>query len=65
MGRPRKYFTEAEQRQAQKKNQNKCMVNKEWLCPDCSVRNYTLAEKWCHLKTNKHKKKNAEKNITQ
>ena len=30
------------------------MVNKEWLCPDCENRNYTLAGKWTHLKTNKH-----------
>jgi len=40
------------------------MLNKEWLCPDCGFHNYTLAGKWCHIKTNKHQK-NVEKNITQ
>ena len=64
MGRTKKYFTETEKREAIKKTKNKYMLNKEWLCPNCSFRNYTLAGKWCHINTNKHKI-NAEKNITQ
>ena len=38
------------------------MVNKEWLCPDCGNRNYTLAGKWTHLKSKKHIKNNFLKN---
>ena len=50
MGRPRKYFTEEERKQAK----TKCMLNKEWRCPVCHNHNYTLAGKWAHLKTKKH-----------
>ena len=50
MGRPRKYLTEEE-----RPNKTKCMLNKEWRCPFCYNHNYTLAGKWSHLKTNKHK----------
>ena len=32
------------------------MVNKEWLCPECGNRDYTLAGKWTHLKSKKHLK---------
>ena len=64
MGRPIRYPTEEEKKQAITRNKTKYMLNKEWLCPDCSFRNYTLAGKWCHINTNKHKI-NAEKNITQ
>ena len=64
MGRPIRYPTEEEKKQAITRNKTKYMLNKEWLCPDCSFRNYTLAGKWCHLNTNKHKI-NAEKNTTQ
>ena len=32
------------------------MLNKEWRCSVCYNYNYTLAGKWTHLKTNKHKK---------
>ena len=64
MGRPIRYFREEERKQAITRNKTKYMLNKEWLCPDCSFHNYTLAGKWCHLNTNKHKI-NAEKNITQ
>ena len=33
------------------------MLNKEWYCEICKTgRNYTLAGKWCHIKTNKHTK---------
>ena len=64
MGRPIRYPTEEEKKQAITRNKTKYMLNKEWLCPDCSFHNYTLAGKWCHLNTNKHKI-NAGKNITQ
>ena len=31
------------------------MLNKEWYCDICKTgRNYTLAGKYCHLKTKKH-----------
>ena len=55
MGRPRKYFTEEERKQAIRPTKTKCMLNKEWRCPFCHNHNYTLAGKWTHLKTNKHK----------
>jgi len=64
MARPRKYFTDEEKKAANTKTRTKYMLNKEWRCPDCGLRNYTLAGKWCHINTNKHKK-NYEKNITQ
>ena len=35
------------------------MVNKQWLCPDCGNRDYTLAGKWTHLKSKKHIKNEA------
>ena len=54
MGRPKKYFSEEERKQANKPIKTKYMLNKEWLCPKCGNRNYTLAEKWSHLKTKKH-----------
>ena len=55
MGRPRKYFTEEERKQAIRPTKTKCMLNKEWRCPSCHNHNYTLAGKWTHLKTKKHK----------
>ena len=62
MGRPIRYHTEEEKKQAITRNRTNYMLNKEWLCPDCGFRNYTLAGKWCHINTKKHKI-NAEKNI--
>ena len=53
MGRPKKYFSEEERKQANKQIKTKYMLNKEWLCPECGNRNYTLAGKWSHLKTKK------------
>ena len=61
MTRPKKYFTEEERMKAYHKSKNNYMLKKEWCCPDCGNRNYTLAGKWTHLKTNKHIK-NANKN---
>ena len=56
MGRPIKYFTEEERKQAHKEAKTRCMLNKEWRCPACHNYNYTLAGKWMHLKTKKHLK---------
>ena len=61
MGRPKKYFTEEDRIKAYHQSNNKYMVNKEWLCPDCGNRNYSLAGKWTHLQTKKHIR-NAAKN---
>ena len=54
MPRQKKYSSEEERKQAIKKSKTKYMINKEWKCPECENRNYTLAGKWCHLKTEKH-----------
>jgi len=44
-----------------KDHKTKYMLNKEWYCDVCkNGRNYTLAGKWMHCKSNKHIK-NAEK----
>ena len=51
MGRRAIYFTAEEKKQAK----TKCMLNKEWRCPVCHNHNYTLAGKWNHLKSQKHK----------
>ena len=59
VGRPKKYFTEEERIKAYHKAKNKYMVNKQWLCPDCGNRDYTLAGKWTHLKSKKHIKNEA------
>ena len=58
----KKYFTEEEKINAIRQSKNKYMVNKEWLCPDCGNRNYTLAGKWTHLKSKKHIKNYLLKN---
>ena len=52
---PIKYFTEEEKKNAIKNSKTKYMTNKEWYCDICGSHNYTLAGKWNHLKTNKHK----------
>ena len=52
----KKYFTEEERIEARRQSKNKYMVNKEWLCPECGNRDYTLAGKWTHLKSKKHLK---------
>ena len=51
MARPIKYFTEEERKQANRRSNTKYMINKEWLCPDCGNRDYSLAGKWTHLKS--------------
>ena len=54
MGRPKKYFTEEERKEAGKKIKNKYMLEKQWICHVCGNRDYSLAGKWGHLKTMKH-----------
>ena len=57
-GRPKKYSTEDERKDALKRQKSKYMLNKDWYCDVCNNgRNYTLAGKHCHLKTKKHRKK--------
>ena len=56
-GRPKVYFTEEDRKEALKKSKTKYMLNKGWYCDVCKNGiNYTLAGKWCHLKTKRHKK---------
>lgn len=54
MGRPIKYLSEEERQKAITKSKTKYMLNKEWLCPVCGNRDYSLAGKWSHIKTKKH-----------
>ena len=54
VGRPRKYFTEEERKQAIQKSKNKHILNKEWKCSICGDHDYKLIGKWNHLKTKKH-----------
>ena len=62
-GRPIKYLTQAEKKEAVKKQKTKYMLNKEWYCDVCNTGcNYTLAGKWCHLNTKMHKKNSDENN---
>ena len=58
-GRPPKYSTEEEKKEAIKKQKSKYMLDKEWYCNICNTgRNYTLAGKHCHLNTIKHRLNN-------
>lgn len=51
-GRPR-ILTDAERI----KRKSKLMLEKEWFCQICNNnKNYSLAGKFCHLKTMKHQK---------
>ena len=55
-GRPKKYLTEEEKKEATKQKRKKYMLNKPWYCDTCGTgRNYTLAGKLRHLKTEKHR----------
>lgn len=64
MGRPRKY-NEEERKQSIRAAKTKYMVNKEWRCPVCGNRDYSLAGKWSHLKTKKHIKNSEAMNHKQ
>ena len=62
-GRPKKYSTEEDKKEALKKQKSKYMLKKEWYCDVCkNGLNYTLAGKWCHLNTKMHKKNSNENN---
>ena len=51
-GRPKKFTNEEI-----KNHKTTYMLNTEWYCDICKTgTNYTLAGKWCHLKTKKHQK---------
>ena len=63
-GRPLKYSTEEERKEAIKQQKSKYMLNKEWYCDICKTgRKYTLAGKHCHLQKEIHQKNiNARRN---
>ena len=54
-GRPIKYFTEEERKDAIRQSKTRYMSNKEWICIVCNCHNYTLSGKCKHLRTKKHK----------
>ena len=54
-GRPIKYFTEEERKDAIRQSKTRYMLNKEWICIVCDCHNYTLSGKYKHLHTKKHK----------
>ena len=54
-GRPIKYFTEEERKDAIRQSKTRYMLNKEWICIVCDCHNYTLSGKCKHLRTKKHK----------
>ena len=53
-GRPPKYNSEMERKNAIRESKRKYMVNKEWICIVCANHNYTLSGKCKHLHTRKH-----------
>lgn len=54
-GRPPKYSTEEDRKRAINEYKTAYMLNREWFCDVCNnQKNYTLAGKWSHIKTNKH-----------
>ena len=54
-GRPPKYNSEMERKNATRESKRKYMLNKEWICIVCNCHNYTLSGKCEHLRTKKHK----------
>ena len=53
-GRPIKYNNDEDRKQAIRESKTHYMLNKEWICEACGGHDYTLAGKWCHIKTKKH-----------
>ena len=53
-GRPIKYTSDKDRKDAIKESKTKYMLNKEWICEACGGHNYTLAGKHIHMKTKKH-----------
>ena len=60
-GRPKKYFTDEERKQADKRYVKKCMENNPFHCGVCD-RMYHMARKSKHLKSKKYIR-NLEKNV--
>ena len=55
-GRPPIYHTEEAKKEAIKQSKTRYMLKKEWYCNICNNDiNYSLAGKFCHLKTKKHR----------
>ena len=57
-GRPPKYNSEMERKNAIRQSKTRYMLNKEWICIVCANHNYTLSGKCKHLRTKKHIKNN-------
>ena len=53
-GRPPKYNSEMERKNAIRQSKTRYMLNKEWICIVCANHNYTLSGKCKHLRTKKH-----------
>ena len=53
-GRPPKYNSEIERKNAIRQSKTRYMLNKEWICIVCDDHNYTLSGKCKHLRTKKH-----------
>ena len=53
-GRPPKYNSEMERKNAIRQSKTRYMLNKEWICIVCDNNNYTLSGKCKHLHTKKH-----------
>ena len=60
-GRPKKYFTDKERKEADKHYVKKCMENNPFHCGVCD-HIYHMASKSKHLKSKKHIR-NLEKNV--
>ena len=60
-GRPKKYFTDKERKQADKRYVKECMERKSYYCHFCDHA-YHMASKSKHLKSKKHIR-NIEKKI--
>ena len=61
--RPYKHFSEEDRKHAITQSKTKYMVNKEWMCPVCGNRDYSLAGKWTHIKTKKHVRNTGAMNL--
>ena len=66
VGRPIKYHTDEERKNAIKKSKTNYMLNKSCFCNVCETNiNYKLAGKSCHIKTKLHIKNCIIKNTEQ
>ena len=60
---PIKYFTEEERKEAVKRSKTEHMTNKEWYYDVCPRYSYKLANKWCHIRTQNHKRRAAVSSV--